>query len=382
MMEFFTNVLQIATPIFAISSMAAVGLANRPEAIIGPLRNWRLVVTALAAGFLLVPLLAWAVSKLLALDAPFETGLMLVAVAAGAPFVIKFVEIARGNLALATGVLVLLLVATVGYMPIVLPFVLGDVQVDAGAIAQTLTWTMFAPLVAGVALLSWSRARAGRLRSLLGPVSTVALVVLVLSTLLANLRGIVDIFGERAILAALLVIAGAFACGYLLGGRDAETRTVLGFATAQRNIAAAMVVATQNFGDDRDVVVMVVVTSLVGMAILFPTAAFLGARTPTMGQHEAPDGERQDPGQVPGGRSSPGVNSRLFRPVGAARRSSATVRESWNMNGQTVEPVRDGRLSASGMRAAAPAENDLAEATERLDARTLGQEPGSKGSAT
>lgn len=50
---------------------------------------------------------------------------------------------------------------------------------------------------------------------------------------------------------------------------------MLGFATVQRNIAAPMVVATQDFAGDRDVAAMVVVTSLVALAILFPTAFVL-----------------------------------------------------------------------------------------------------------
>ena len=44
----------------------------------------------------------------------------------------------------------------------------------------------------------------------------------------------------------------------------------MGLGTAQRNIAAAMV-ATQDIGDS-DVTVMVVVSSLVGLALLFPLA--------------------------------------------------------------------------------------------------------------
>ena len=52
---------------------------------------------------------------------------------------------------------------------------------------------------------------------------------------------------------------------------------VLGLGTAQRNIAAAMVVATQGL-DDRNTVVMVVVASLVELAVLFPIAWFLSRR--------------------------------------------------------------------------------------------------------
>ena len=86
-----------------------------------------------------------------------------------------------------------------------------------------------------------------------------------------------DVFGTGAILAALLFIAGAFAIGYVLGMTGRGTREEMGLATAQRNIAAATVVATQSFGDP-DTLVMVVITSIVTMVILFPVARALSKR--------------------------------------------------------------------------------------------------------
>jgi BASS family bile acid:Na+ symporter len=70
------------------------------------------------------------------------------------------------------------------------------------------------------------------------------------------------------------VITGAFAIGYALGGRLFERRCALGLGTAQRGIAAAMVVAAESFGNP-DTLVMVVVSSLVGFSILFPIASVL-----------------------------------------------------------------------------------------------------------
>jgi bile acid:Na+ symporter, BASS family len=281
MEDFFAVLLRIVTPIFAIGSMALVGLANSPRALVAPLRNRWLVAGALVASFVLVPLLAWGVTRLLSLDEPFETGLMLVAVASGAPVVVMFVQTARGNLALTGAMIVLLLVGTIIYMPLVLPLVVAaDVDVDAVTIAITLGWTMVVPLIIGVAARAWSRKWAQRVVPILRPVTMILLALSVLSTVLADPSGIREIFGEGAILAGLLVISAAFAFGFLLGGRDPEARTVLGFSTGQRNIAAAMVVATQDFADDRDVVAMVVVTSLVAMAILFPIAFALRRRVP------------------------------------------------------------------------------------------------------
>ena len=65
--------------------------------------------------------------------------------------------------------------------------------------------------------------------------------------------------------------------GWLLGGPGFATRGVLALGTAQRNIAAALVVGGKNF-DDPNVVVMIVVVAVVGLLILMPLARILGAR--------------------------------------------------------------------------------------------------------
>ena len=46
------------------------------------------------------------------------------------PFLPKLAELAKGNLAFAVGLMVLLMVVTVGYLPIVLPLILPGVSVD------------------------------------------------------------------------------------------------------------------------------------------------------------------------------------------------------------------------------------------------------------
>src|SRR3712207_4883765 len=114
MTEFLSSLLNIATLVFAVSSMLSVGFSYTLRELIEPLRNARLVIGALVANFVLVPLLAYAITGFLSLGEGHEIGLLLVATAAGAPFLIKLTQAANGDLALASGLLVLLLVITIG----------------------------------------------------------------------------------------------------------------------------------------------------------------------------------------------------------------------------------------------------------------------------
>jgi predicted Na+-dependent transporter len=277
METFLSGLLNLAILLFAASSMLSVGFSYTLREVVGPLRNIRGLIRALVANFVLVPLLAWLIVQLLPLDEPLAIGLMLVGMAGGAPFLIKLTEAAAHDVGAAATLLVLLLPVTVAYLPIVVPLVAPGVTVSVLAIASPLVLSMLLPLAIGFLANAWAPTLAQRLRPLMGIISSIALVVLILTTILSNFQAILGLFGSGAILASALLILGAFGIGYVLGGPDTGNRGVLGLGTAQRNIAAATVVATQAIGDP-NTLVMVVVTSLVAFAILFPTAWALEKR--------------------------------------------------------------------------------------------------------
>ena len=109
--------------------------------------------------------------------------------------------------------------------------------------------------------------------------STFALVLLLVAGLLANLSAMLAIIGTGGFIAALLFLAGALVIGYFLGGKEAQTGSVLGLGTAQRNLVAAMVVTPANSADHPDVIMMVLALGLVGLAVLMVSAGELGRRS-------------------------------------------------------------------------------------------------------
>ena len=66
--EFFSAIAAIAGLTFVVTSMLATGLSLTVAQILQPLKNARLVILALVANFVLVPLLAFAITRLLPLD--------------------------------------------------------------------------------------------------------------------------------------------------------------------------------------------------------------------------------------------------------------------------------------------------------------------------
>jgi BASS family bile acid:Na+ symporter len=82
---------------FVVSSMLAMGSGLTIRQIIEPLRNPRLVLLALLANFVLMPLGALALAKALWLDNPFAVGLLVLGCAAGAPFLPKARRTCQGQ---------------------------------------------------------------------------------------------------------------------------------------------------------------------------------------------------------------------------------------------------------------------------------------------
>jgi len=276
MAEIIGVLSNIFTLIFVVGSMLALGLSLTMQQITDPLRDVGMVLRVLLANFILVPLVAYIINLVIPMDDPLSIGLILLATAAGAPFLPKLVQMAKGNVATGVGLMVLLMVVTVIYVPLVLPLLLPGVSVNPLDIASSLVVLMLIPLAIGLLIKARYPETAAGLQPTFAQAANVGLLGLVVTMLLLNWRTVLGTVGSGAILAALIFIVLSFFIGYFLAP-NAETRSVLGLGTAQRNVAAAMVVAADNFTDP-NVLIMVLVGAILMMALLLPGAGELGKR--------------------------------------------------------------------------------------------------------
>ena len=75
--EFFTMIAQISGLLGIVCSMLAMGLGLTVAQIIQPLKNARLVILALLANFVLVPLLAYVITLIIPLEESLKIGLIV-----------------------------------------------------------------------------------------------------------------------------------------------------------------------------------------------------------------------------------------------------------------------------------------------------------------
>jgi predicted Na+-dependent transporter len=273
--SFLSTIAALSGLLFVVASMLAMGLSLTMAQITGPLKNVRLVVLALLANFVLVPALAFLITRVIPLDPSLQTGLIILSTVAGAPFLVKEVQAAKGNLALGVGLMFMLMIVTIVYVPLVLPVLLQGVEVNPWDIAKSLIMTMLLPIILGLIYRSHSAEEAGQWAATLNKASGLALLVMLVVGLGLNISNILSLIGSFGFLALLLFVVGSLLIGFLVGGRDPDVRSVMGLGTAQRNVAAAILVASLNFPGSLTLI-YILVASIMLPLILIPTARRLG----------------------------------------------------------------------------------------------------------
>jgi len=179
-------------------------------------------------------------------------GFLILAVCPGAPYGPPFTAIAKGNIAVAIGLMAILAGSSAVIAPVLLRYLLSlltpdqPLQVDAAKIIGTLLATQLAPLCVGLIIRQWRPAVADRLQQpaiLVSKVLNLSVVILILFSqfhLLLEIR-------PHGFLGMLVLLIASWAAGYSLGGPASGIRTAMTLTTSLRNVGVGLVIATGSF---------------------------------------------------------------------------------------------------------------------------------------
>jgi BASS family bile acid:Na+ symporter len=269
-------VTQVGMFLFIVAGMAAMGLSLTVPRIVEPLRDLRMVALLLGANFVAVPAVAVVATRVLPMDEAAATATVLVACCAGAPFLPKLAGLAKGDPALSVGSMVLLMVVTVVYAPVVVPIVVEGATVEAWDIASSLIVLMLIPLGLGLFAKARYEDFADSVVTQTGQISSLGLMIGIVAALLVSWQDVLGAIGSWIFLGVAIVLVAGLVFGFITGvGRSRSDMIVLSLATAQRNIAAALVVAASLSGD---VIVLTMVGALVIPIVLIVLAGEVGKR--------------------------------------------------------------------------------------------------------
>ncbi len=244
--------------IFLVTAMFSLGLDLTFGQITQALRNKRLVAKSAVVNFVLIPLVAIAITRLIPMQDALRIGIVLYALSAGTEGGPKFVQIVKGNTAFAFGLLVVMLVFTVSLVPVILSLVMPGAHIPIGDLVFKLILVVALPIGAGLYISSRREQLAARLNPIFHRASMVLLWLLFVLLVYVNLDAIATL-PVNALLAGLLLFALTFAIGYIGGGPATEDRRALAIMSFARNGSISMMIAREVFTDVPEVLVMTTV---------------------------------------------------------------------------------------------------------------------------
>jgi BASS family bile acid:Na+ symporter len=247
------QLINVLVTIALVEMMVAIGLGLTLADLLGVARNGRLVVQAVLANYVCVPAVTVGLLLLLHADPMVAAGFLVAAVCPGAPFGPPLTALAKGNVPVSVGLMVMLAGSSALAAPLLLGWLLplvapaGDsLHVDAGKMVFTLLVVQLLPLCVGLMVRAWRPALAARLlkpANLLSAVLNLGVIGLILAVQFQTLAAI----RPRGYAGMLALVLASLAAGWLLGTPGGGNRRALAITTSVRNVGVALVIATSSF---------------------------------------------------------------------------------------------------------------------------------------
>jgi BASS family bile acid:Na+ symporter len=278
--------------VFAISTLVSLmlwsGLQSSFSAIRAVLRDYGFLARAVILSVVVVPLLAVLASRLLAVPDDIETGIILMAVSGGVPFLPLPVRKAQGEHQAAIGLVFVLSSISVITAPITVNLVAPTEVTASLPVARfflTLVVFQLVPLLIGLFITGAWPAFAGGFKRVAAVICVICIVTLLVLLAVPVGQAFSKLFGSHGLLAILLVVVVSLALGWFAGGTDRGRRVVISMATGIRNPGMALLIANTSFAGT--IVVPTVMVYLVIQAVAAGVAASLFKRGATSGTASA-----------------------------------------------------------------------------------------------
>ena len=246
------KVINILATVTLVEMMVTIGLGVTFADVAGVARNWRMVARAALANYVCVPAAAVALLLLFHAQPLVAAGFLIAAVCPGAPYGPPFTAIARGNVVLSVGLMVILAGSSAIIAPlllrVLLPLTAGEqsLEVNAAKIVVALALSQFLPLCVGLLVRQRRPSLADRLKKPCTALSKLLNLFLVGMILVVQFRMLAGI-RPAGYLGMIALLAATFISGWLIGGPGSDNRKSLAITTAVRNVGVSLVIASASF---------------------------------------------------------------------------------------------------------------------------------------
>ena len=270
--------LNTSVLLFVVSSLAAAGLAVAPQAATAPMRNARFLALTIGLGWVLCPAVAFVLVHLMPVPAPYETGLVLLSLAPGAPFAPAMGRLAHADAAYTATFMAIAAATTVVLMPVGVALLLPGAEADPRVIAGPLLWFVLAPLLTGMMIRGRWPDAARRIAVPLDAIARITTAAMLVLMVAVYGRAVLEAVGSFAILTLLIFLVAVTVVADLAGaGLPLTQRGALTIGIGTRNLGAALAPAAM-IDPDRRVIVLIVIAAPLTLAVAAVAARALARR--------------------------------------------------------------------------------------------------------
>ena len=246
------RLINILAAITLVEMMVTIGLGVTLSDVLRVARSWSLVARAVFANYILVPASAVVLLLLFRANPMVAAGFLVAAACPGAPYGPPLTAMAKGNVPVSVGLMIILAGTSAIFAPLLLslllPLVAGDtpLKISVVKMVSTLLGAQLLPLCLGVLVRRQYPVLADRLRGPAGVLSavlnflTLAVILFVQFRVLAEIR-LISYVGMLSLLLATMV------AGALASRRMSEERKSMVISTAVRNVGVGLVIVTGSF---------------------------------------------------------------------------------------------------------------------------------------
>ncbi len=229
--------------------MLTIGVNLSFEKLLSLCRRPFLLLRALLAVVVLVPLVVIVLLRLFDLPSGVATGLALLAAAPGAPLTTKRSQMAGGKFPHSASLQLTLALLAVIITPITLAifYALFDLEtqrvlVSVSQVFQQVVRVQFFPIILGLLIQKFSP----KITSVIGkPLIVIGNILFLLLLILLSVPGfrLIRQIGILPLVVIVIMVVISLAIGHLLGGSEVDKRSALAIACIARNIGLAMYIA-------------------------------------------------------------------------------------------------------------------------------------------
>jgi BASS family bile acid:Na+ symporter len=229
--------------------MFDLGIAIVPVEFRWVVQRPALLARALFCVLIAVPALVFVVAHAFGVPRTAQIGMMLMAIAPGAPVALRRSLDAGAHRAFAPALQILLALLAIVSMPLWIAGLnhvyAGAASIDPRDLARQVFFAQLLPLGLGVAARRLLPVLSMRVEPGLAKVGSALLTLLLVLALVDVYQTVIDA-GLRVGTAIVVATLLALAVGHLMGGPEPTTRTSTAISSAARNAGLALVVATVN----------------------------------------------------------------------------------------------------------------------------------------